>query len=533
MLGRISQSVRTAVSHAVNAIPAVKRPRPTNGFSHSFVRPESVAATAALKPKPVPEPQFDANSLLDALKHISANAHAKAKASPSHSHSHLHPQPQSQRPTSAASNATKPAGPFAALTDAELASAVDSGKLKFFELENELGDFDRAVRVRRAVVADKVNSSLEGLPYQHYDWTRVHGQCAENVIGYVPIPVGVAGPLVVDGVEYHVPLATTEGALVASTTRGCKAISLSGGSRTEILNDAITRAPVLQVSGVREASRLRAFVEERFADVAAAFNSTSRFARLKDVKVFIAGRLVYLRFRASSGDAMGMNMVSKGTDKALEFILGQFPEAQVLGLSGNVCTDKKPSAINWIEGRGKSVIAEAVIKADVVRDVLKTTVEAMVHLNYSKNLVGSCLAGSIGGFNAHAANLVTAAFLATGQDPAQNVESSTCITLMEKAENGEDLYVSVNMPSMEVGTIGGGTILPGQSACLDMLHVRGSHAEEPGKNARQLARVISSVVMAGELSLMAAISAGHLIRSHLALNRKPSTQSTASSPSSH
>jgi len=404
-------------------------------------------------------------------------------------------------------------------SDADVQKAVESGSLKFFDLENQLDDFERAVRLRRKVVESRTTRSLDMLPYQHYDYAKVHGQCAENVIGYVPIPVGVAGPLVVDGVEYHIPLATTEGALVASTTRGCKAISMSGGARTEVLNDGISRAPVLRVPSIKVASQIRTFVEQNFDEVANVFNSTSRFARLLDIKTFIAGRLVYLRFRCSTGDAMGMNMVSKGVDKCLEMLSGKFP-LEVLGLSGNVCTDKKPSAINWIEGRGKSVCAEAIIKADVVRDVLKTSADALVTLNHAKNLVGSAVAGSIGGNNAHAANLVTAAFLATGQDPAQNVEPSNCLTIIEKMDNG-DVYFSVNMPCLEVGTVGGGTILPGQAACLEMLGVKGSNAETPGKNAQQLARIIASTVMAGELSLMSAISAGHLIKSHLKLNRKP------------
>jgi hydroxymethylglutaryl-CoA reductase (NADPH) len=406
-------------------------------------------------------------------------------------------------------------------TDVELLEAVQNGSIKFFDIENHVSeDFERAVHIRRSVVEQKVSSSLDKLPFKDYDYSIVHGQCAENVIGYVPLPVGVAGPINVDGKEYHVPLATTEGALVASTTRGCKAITMSGGASTEVYRDGISRAPVVQVANARVAAQLQQYITENFDDVAAAFNSTSRFARVQDIKVFIAGRLVFLRFKAGTGDAMGMNMVSKGVEKALDYLSGKFP-MDILSLSGNVCTDKKPSAVNWIEGRGKSVVCDAVIKGEIIEKVLKSTVADMVHLNYAKNMVGSAVAGSIGGFNAHAANIVTAAYLATGQDPAQNVESSTCMTTMEATNDGKDLYVSVNMPSLEVGTIGGGTILPGQSACLEMLGVKGSNNEEPGANAKQLARVISATVLAGELSLMAALSAGHLIRAHIALNRKP------------
>jgi hydroxymethylglutaryl-CoA reductase (NADPH) len=140
---------------------------------------------------------------------------------------------------------------------------------------------------------------------------------------------------------------------------------------------------------------------------------------------------MYVRFSTGTGDAMGMNMISKGTERALDVLRSRFPDMVILALSGNYCTDKKPAAINWIEGRGKSVVAEAVVPGHVVKTVLKTSVEALCGLNLKKNLVGSAMAGSVGGFNAHAANIVTAVFLATGQDPAQNVESSNCITLME------------------------------------------------------------------------------------------------------
>ncbi|EGG24721.1 hydroxymethylglutaryl CoA reductase [Cavenderia fasciculata] len=223
---------------------------------------------------------------------------------------------------------------------------------------------------------------------------------------------------------------------------------------------------------------------------------------------------------SSTGDAMGMNMVSKGVEKALEVITEYFPEIDVLSLSGNVCTDKKPSAINWLEGRGKSVVCEAIISGDIVRDVLKTSVDSLVSLNIDKNLIGSAMAGSVGGFNAHASNIVTALYIATGQDPAQNVESSNCITLMEQINDGKDLYISVTMPSIEVGTVGGGTHLPAQAACLDLLKIRGANLEKPGANSEQLARVVAGAVMAGELSLMSALAAGHLVRSHLKHNRK-------------
>ena len=141
-----------------------------------------------------------------------------------------------------------------------------------------------------------------------------------------------------------------------------------------------------------------------------------------------------------------------------------FPEMKVISLSGNYCTDKKPAAINWIEGRGKSVVAEGIVPGDAVESILKTTVDALVRLNIQKNLIGSAMAGSVGGFNAHASNILTAIYLATGQDPAQNVESSNCMTLMEAINDGKDLLITCSMPSIEVGTVGGGTILSSAKA---------------------------------------------------------------------
>lgn len=259
------------------------------------------------------------------------------------------------------------------------------------------------------------------------------GACCENVIGYMPIPLGIAGPLKIDGQMLPIPMATAEGTLVASTSRGCKALNAGGGVTTVVTQDGMTRGPAIEFSSITEAARAKRWVDspEGAQALSEAFNSTSRFARLQRLKCALAGRTLYVRFSTSTGDAMGMNMISKGTEKALEEMARNFPDMQVLALSGNYCTDKKPAAINWIEGRGKSVVAEAVVPGKVVKTVLKTTVAALCNLNYKKNLVGSAMAGSIGGFNAHASNILTAIFLATGQDPAQNVESSMCMTLME------------------------------------------------------------------------------------------------------
>jgi hydroxymethylglutaryl-CoA reductase (NADPH) len=338
------------------------------------------------------------------------------------------------------------------LNDEELIDLSLRGKIPGYAIEKTLEDpslmtrlesFTRAVKVRRAVVSRTpatrdITSLLESskTPYKHFNYELVHGACCENVIGYLPLPLGVAGPLMIDGENFFIPMATTEGVLVASTSRGCKAINAGGGAVTVVTGDGMTRGPCVGFPTLARAGQAKVWLdsEDGRKTMTDAFNSTSRFARLQSMKTALAGTYLYIRFKTTTGDAMGMNMISKGCEKALEVMstVGGFDDMSTISLSGNFCTDKKPAAVNWIDGRGKAVVAEAIIPGEVVRNVLKSNVDALVELNTSKNLIGSAMAGSIGGFNAHASNIVTAVFLATGQDPAQNVESSNCITIMKK-----------------------------------------------------------------------------------------------------
>uniref|UniRef100_A0A8C1NHG6 3-hydroxy-3-methylglutaryl coenzyme A reductase n=1 Tax=Cyprinus carpio TaxID=7962 RepID=A0A8C1NHG6_CYPCA len=408
------------------------------------------------------------------------------------------------------------------LTNAEVMALVECRGILGYRLEAVMENPERGVAIRREMLSAKLPaaSALEKLPYRHYDYSQVFGTNCENVIGYVPVPVGVAGPLLLDGREFHVPMATTEGCLVASTNRGF--LFLSGGVSSRVLADGMTRGPVVQMPSACRAAEVKGWLEtpEGFSAVKQAFDHTSRFARLDRLQVSLAGRNLYIRFQSQTGDAMGMNMLSKGTEQALSRLQERYPDMRLLAVSGNYCTDKKPAAVNWIHGRGKSTVCEAVVPARVVREVLKSSTAALVELNISKNLVGSAMAGSIGGFNAHAANVVAAIYIACGQDPAQTVGSSNCITLMEcVGTDGDDLYVSCTMPSLELGTVGGGTGLPAQHACLQMLGVQGSSDQCPGENSRTLARIVCATVLAGELSLMAALTAGHLVKSHMTHNR--------------
>ncbi|KAG9247799.1 hydroxymethylglutaryl-coenzyme A reductase-domain-containing protein [Calycina marina] len=425
------------------------------------------------------------------------------------------------------------------LTDKELIELSLQGKIAGHSLERTLKDTTRAVKIRRSIIArtaatKETTSLLESskLPYEHYNFDQVLGTCCENVIGYMPIPVGVAGPVVIDGQSFFLPMATTEGVLVASTSRGCKAINSGGGAITVCHSDGMTRGPCIAFESLARAGAAKIWLDSDAGQntMKKAFNSTSRFARLQNITTAIAGTNLYPRFKTTTGDAMGMNMISKGVEHALVVMVESgFDDMDVVSVSGNYCTDKKAAAVNWINGRGKGVVAEAIIPGDVVRKVLKTEVDVLVDLNIQKNLVGSAMAGSIGGFNAHAANIVAAIYLATGQDPAQVVESSSCITLMKNLKG--NLHITVSMPSIEVGTLGGGTILAPQSAMLNLLGVRGSHPTTPGENAKQLARIIAVGVLAGELSLCSALAAGHLVKSHMEHNRSaPASRVTTPAP---
>ena len=329
------------------------------------------------------------------------------------------------------------------LTDEELIEMSLRGKIPGYALEKTLGDKTRAVKIRRGLVsrthATRETSTLlerSLLPYKDYNYDLVHGACCENVVGYLPLPVGVAGPILVDGQNYFLPMATTEGVLVASTSRGAKAINAGGGAVTVVTGYGMTRGPCIGFDSLTRAGAAKNWLdsEEGQRTMKDAFNSTSRFARLQSMKSAIAGTNIYVRFRATTGDAMGMNMISKGVEHALNVMANDcgFDDMRVVTVSGNYCTDKKSAAINWIDGRGKGVVAEAIIPGHVVKSVLKCEVEDLVQMNISKNFIGSAMAGAMGGFNAHAANIVAAMFLATGQDPAQVVESANCITIMHK-----------------------------------------------------------------------------------------------------
>ena len=291
----------------------------------------------------------------------------------------------------------------------------------------------RAVRIRRQVLksqcasADISASFLESLPHEGVDYRPMVGSCCENTIGYLPVPVGIVGPLIVDNKPVFVPIATTEGNLIANISCGSNVINEAGGAVTCLSEDSMTRAPCVKFPTLARAMDAKDWVEspEGKCALEKALFSTSRVVSLTQVCAFVVGNLLYLRLSASTGDTMGTNMLSLVAEKMLSVMRSSgFEDMTIITVSGNCC------AINWVEGRGKSVAAQARIPRTLVKNMLKTTPQALVEFNTANNLIGSAVAGNIGGFNAHASNVVSAIFLATGQDIAQIVESSNCITTM-------------------------------------------------------------------------------------------------------
>ena len=399
---------------------------------------------------------------------------------------------------------------------AELADRVRRGELRLHELESEAGP-ESAAEARRHLLNGETGADLETIGSYAFDPAEAEANI-ENFVGAAQVPMGVAGPVAVNGGavsgEVYLPLATTEGALVASVNRGCSTISRAGGASARVVESGMTRAPAFQVSDVVEAETVVDWVRSNRDRLTEAAESTTSHGELTKIRPYVVGDAVFLRFVYDTKDAMGMNMATIATEAACDVIEAETP-ARLVALSGNLCTDKKPAAINAIEGRGRTVTADVLVPADVVEERLNTTAAAIAEVNTRKNLVGSAKAGSLG-FNAQAANVVAAIYLATGQDAAQVVEGANAITTAE-ARDG-DLYASVTLSSVEVGTVGGGTGLPTQSEALEVLGLGGG-GDPPGSNADGLAEVIAVGALAGELSLVAAFTARHLSDAHAQLGR--------------
>lgn len=337
----------------------------------------------------------------------------------------------------------------------------------------------------------------------------------EYFIGTVKVPVGVAGPLRINGLhangDYLVPLATTEAALVASYHRGSRLITASGGASAMLLNEGVSRTPVFAFYNLAQAGQFVAWVTTQYDIFKSIAQSTTAHGKLHDINVTLEGNHVYLVFEYLTGDASGQNMVTIATNAVFEFIMQHSPiEPEYAFLDGNLSGDKKANSHVLRSVRGKKVTAEIHLTAALVNKYLHTTPEKMVQFGHMTTL-GGALSGSIG-VNAHYANALAALYVACGQDAACVAESAVGITRMEVNKHG-GLYASVTLPNLMVGTVGGGTGLPSQKACLDILGLAGNG------HARALAEVAAGLCLAGELSIVGAFSAGHFSRAHHKLAR--------------
>ncbi|MCP1661547.1 MAG: hydroxymethylglutaryl-CoA reductase (NADPH) [Methanocalculus sp. MSAO_Arc1] len=396
-------------------------------------------------------------------------------------------------------------------------SDLREGKLKLYALEKVLPPAE-AVKLRREYIEEVAGTDLSVLGAFTIPIDSVVVRNCENMIGCLQVPVGVAGPVAVKGESaqgsFWIPLATTEGALVASVNRGCSAVTKAGGAEVRILRDGMTRAPVFAADSVAHAHDIARFAEDNLLVIQEIAESTTSHGELIGLVPYIVGTSVFLRFEFDTKDAMGMNMVTIASQKAAEFI-AEKTGARLVALSGNMCADKKPAAINLVEGRGKTVTAGVFLADDLCRDVFKCDSASLAEVNCRKNLVGSARAGALG-FNAHAANIIAALYIACGQDPAHVVEGSSCITTADPVDGG--VYVAVTLPAVQVGTVGGGTGIATQNACLSLLGVAGG-GDPPGSHAKAFAEIVAAGVLAGELSLLGALAAQHLARAHKELGR--------------
>jgi hydroxymethylglutaryl-CoA reductase (NADPH) len=416
---------------------------------------------------------------------------------------------------------TKVTNPTAmdAMTHSELVRSLVSGDRRFHELPREVSAVE-AAEIRRSALEEMVSTPLRNIAHHSLDVNRASRRNCENFIGVAQIPMGVVGPLKirgnhVDG-DVYVPLATTEAALVASTNRGCSAIREAGGAVVRAEDVGMTRAPVFRTSGIVQTQAFLAWIRDHEEQIRRLAESTSQYLRLIDVRPFAFGSTVFLRFRFDAGDAMGMNMVTIACDRVVTELIEPSTGVACVGLSGNYCVDKKPAAINFQEGRGKRIYAEIILEASVLHRNLKTNARDLVEVQYRKNLLGSIAAGSLG-FNAHFANVVAALFIATGQDPAHVVEGSLGVTCIEP-RGTDGVFASIFMPDVPLGAVGGGTALDTQREALAVLGIS-PNPDRPGQASLRLAEILGAVVLAGELSLLAAFTSQDLARAHEKLGR--------------
>ena len=372
---------------------------------------------------------------------------------------------------------------------------------------NPDNDYTReAAEARRLFATEARSTKLDHVGHYSVDPATLPGNI-ENFMGVAQVPIGLAGPLVLHGEhaqgEFFVPMATTEGTLVASYNRGMKVLAESGGVKATVVKTSMQRAPVFLFDDARGARDFGRWLDENFAGIKAAADATSSVGRLQDIQQFAMGPHLYTRFNYTTGDAAGQNMVGKATFAACEWIRSQTEVRYYL--TGSMDTDKKHSMANALFTRGRKVIAEAVLSRQVVIDRLGVTPEALYEARIV-HLVGGHMAGSAY-VGAHAANGLTAVFIATGQDVANVSESHAGIAFTQVLDNG-DYYWSITLPSLIIGTYGGGTGLATQRECLELLGCYGTGGAE------KLAEICAAVVLAGDISLTGAVLRGDWVTSH-------------------
>lgn len=369
---------------------------------------------------------------------------------------------------------------------------------------------DKAIHARQAFIKKQTGAKLKHISSYSFDPHVTQGNI-EHFTGAAQVPMGFAGPLLVHGEhaqgEFYVPLACSEGTLVASYNRGMKVLHRSGGVKCAVVGDNMQRAPAFVFDDAATARRFADWIVANTEDIRIAAEATDPFIHLKYIDHYLAAKFVYLRFNFTTGDAAGMNMVGKATFAACNWILQNCDvvEIQRFFLESNFATDKKASMINMMRSRGKRVVAEAVVKRDVLLEIMDADTESIYYHGKVAN-IGSMLSGANNN-GCHAANAITAVFLATGQDVANVAESSMGLFYSELTPEN-DLYLSITLPSLIVATCGGGTGLPTQKEALEAMGCYGVG------NVRKFAEIVAGTVLAGEISLAAAISSLDWVSSH-------------------
>lgn len=378
---------------------------------------------------------------------------------------------------------------------------------------------------QRRLMESLVQSGLDVQGLETGDFSEVHGRCCENILGYKKVPLGISSRAVrINDFSVWVPLCTTEGTLVASMCRGIKLINACGGALGAVENLGVTRGFALQLGSFRSAFKFYKWLPQNENALRRVGDATSRFLRIKAVTAeHLIGSEVFVKVHAYTGDAMGMNMVTKACCAIASYICTAFEGASLAAISSNTCTDKKWSAGNFVCGRGRRVSLNAVVSDEHCRSILHVGVEDLLCVYHTKVVVGSSLV--LGGHNCQAANYVAGVFLALGQDLGHVVESSNCILVMQRRETGS-LSVSLYMPSVIVGTVGGGTHLEPSLSFLQQFRKEDSEffmtdrSLDSGIAPNYVALAVAAAVMAGELSAMAAIADNTLMDAHLRLNRE-------------